>query len=212
MKQPITSTIFCFFVFAAFSITNIQAQEICPGADVLIHTEGMTFTPDAIEIYVGTTVGWVNTGGMHNANGDISSLDGLSFNNPEPFIFDLITVTDEPACIGTFQFTVLGEYNYDCSGYGHAASGMVATLTVIAPLEVDDLLSYENLFKLYPNPVSSILTIDNLNQSRIIIYDLQGRVVVEFEGEKTVSVDVSGFSNGVYTVAVDGKMHKLIVE
>jgi len=89
---------------------------------------------------------------------------------------------------------------------------MVATLTVIAPLEVDDLLSYENLFKLYPNPVSSILTIDNLNQSRIIIYDLQGRVVVEFEGEKTVSVDVSGFSNGVYTVAVDGKMHKLIVE
>ena len=212
MKQPITSTIFCFFVLAAFSITNIQAQEICPGADVLIHTEGMTFTPDAIEIYVGTTVGWVNTGGMHNANGDISSLDGLSFNNPEPFIFDLITVTDEPACIGTFQFTVLGEYNYDCSGYGHAAAGMVATLTLIAPLEVDDLLSYENLVKLYPNPVSSILTIENLNQSRIIIYDLQGRVVVEFEGEKTVSVDVSGFPNGVYTVAVDGKMHKLIVE
>ena len=212
MKLSIISQTFCFFVLAAFSISNTQAQEICPGADVLIHTEGMTFTPDAIEIYVGTTVGWVNTGGMHNANGDISSLDGLSFNNPEPFIFDLITVTDEPACIGTFQFTVLGEYNYDCSGYGHAASGMVATLTVIAPLEVDDLLSYENLVKLYPNPVSSILTIENLNQSRIIIYDLQGRVVVEFEGEKTVSVDVSGFPNGVYTVAVDGKMHKLIVE
>ena len=214
MKQPITSTIFCFFVFAALSMSITQAQEICPGADVLIYTEGMTFTPDAIEIYVGTTVGWVNTGGMHNANGDISSLDGLSFNNPEPFSFDLITVTElfEPACIGTFQFTVLGEYNYDCSGYGHAASGMVATLLVIAPLEVDDLLSYENLVKLYPNPVSSILTIENLNQSRIIIYDLQGRVVVEFEGEKTVSVDVSGFSNGVYTVAVDGKMHKLIVE
>ena len=212
MKQPITSTIFCFFVLAAFSITNIQAQEICPGADVLIHTEGMTFTPDAIEIYAGTTVGWVNTGGLHNANGNISSLDGLSYNNPEAFDFELINVNDEPACIGTFQFTVLGEYNYDCSGYGHAASGMVATLTVIAPLEVDDLLSYENLVKLYPNPVSSILTIENLNQSRIIIYDLQGRVVVEFEGEKTVSVDVSGFPNGVYTVAVDGKMHKLIVE
>ena len=212
MKRSITSTIFCFFVFAALSMSITQAQEICPGADVLIHTEGMTFTPDAIEITVGTTVGWVNTGGMHNANGDISSLDGLSFNNPEPFSFDLITVTDEPACIGTFQFTVLGEYNYDCSGYAHAASGMVATLTVIAPLEIDDLLSYENLVKLYPNPVSSILTIENISQSPIIIYDLQGRVVVEFEGEKTVSVDVSGFPNGVYTVAVDGKRHKLIVE
>jgi len=85
MKHPITSTIFCFFVFAAFSISNIQAQEICPGADVLIHTEGMIFTPDAIEIYAGTTVGWVNTGGLHNANGNISSLDGLSYNNPEAF-------------------------------------------------------------------------------------------------------------------------------
>ena len=212
MKQPITSTIFCIFVFAAFSISNIQAQEICPGADVLIHTEGMTFTPDAIEIYAGTTVGWVNTGGLHNANGDISSLDGLSFNNPEAFDFELINVNDEPACIGTFQFTVLGEYNYDCSGYGHAAAGMVASLTVVLLDEVDDLQSSENLIKLYPNPVSSLLTIENLNHSCITIYDLQGRVVVELEGEVKVSVDVSGFPNGVYTVAVDGKRQKLIVE
>jgi len=213
MKLSIISTIFCFFVLAAFSISNTQAQEICPGADVLIQTEGMTFTPDAIdEIVAGTTVGWVNTGGLHDANGDISSLDGLSFNNPEAFDFELIDVTDEAACIGTFLFTVPGLYNYECSGYGHAAAGMVATLTVIAPLEIDDLLSYENLVKLYPNPVSSLLTIENLNQSRIIIYDLQGRVVVEFEGEERMSVDVSGFSNGVYTVAVDGKRQKLIVE
>ena len=212
MKQPITSTIFCFFVLAAFSITNIQAQEICPGADVLIHTEGITFTPDAIEIFPGTTVGWVNTGGLHDANGDISSIDGLSYNNPEAFDFELISVTDEAACIGTFLFTLLGEYNYDCTGYGHAAAGMVASLIVITPFEVDDLQSSENLIKLYPNPVSSLLTIENLNQSRITIYDLQGRVVVEFEGEQTMSVDVSGFPNGVYTVAVDGTMQKLIVE
>jgi plastocyanin len=212
MKLSITSTIFCFFVLAAFSISNTQAQEICPGADVLIQTEGMTFTPDAIEIVAGTTVGWVNTGGLHDANGDISSLDGLSFNNPEAFDFELIDVTDEAACIGTFLFTVPGLYNYECSGYGHAASGMVATITVVILDEVEDLQSSENLVKLYPNPVSSLLTIENLNQSRIIIYDLQGRVVVEFEGEEKVSVDVSGFPNGVYTVEVDGKRQKLIVE
>ena len=212
MKLSILSPTFCFFVLAAFSISNTQAQEICPGADVLIHTEGITFTPDAIEIFPGTTVGWVNTGGLHDANGDISSLDGLSYNNPEAFDFELISVTDEAACIGTFLFTLLGEYNYDCTGYGHAAAGMVASLIVITPFEVDDLQSSENLIKLYPNPVSSLLTIENLNQSRITIYDLQGRVVVEFEGEEKVSVDVSGFANGVYTVAVDGKRQKLIVE
>lgn len=212
MKLSIISLNFCFFVLAAFSISKTQAQEICPGADVLIHTEGITFTPDAIEIVAGTTVGWVNTGGTHDANGDISSLDGLSYNNPEAFDFEQINVTDEEACIGTFLFTVPGLYNYDCSGYGHAAAGMVATLTVVILDEVDDLQSSENLIKLYPNPVSSLLTIENLNQSRITIYDLQGRVVVEFEGEEKVSVDVSGFANGVYTVAVDGKRQKLIVE
>ena len=212
MKRSIIFPTFCFFVLASFSVSKSQAQEICPGADVLIYTEGMTFSPDAIEILAGSTVGWVNTGGMHNANGDISSLDGLSYNNPEAFDFELISVTDAPACIGTFLFTLLGEYIYDCSGYGHAASGMVASLIVITPFEVDDLQSSENLVKLYPNPVSSLLTIENLNQSRITIYDLQGRVVVEFEGEQTMSVDVSGFPNGVYTVAVDGTMQKLIVE
>ena len=92
MKLSILSPTFCFFVLAAFSISNTQAQEICPGADVLIHTEGMTFTPDAIEIVAGTTVGWVNTGGMHDANGDISSIDQLSFNNPEAFDFEQIDV------------------------------------------------------------------------------------------------------------------------
>ena len=134
MKQPITSTIFCFFVVAAFSISNIQAQEICPGADVLIHTEGMTFTPDAIEIYAGTTVGWVNTGGLHNANGNISSLDGLSFNNPEPFSLQATSGSpDSEGCIGSYTFTVPGIYHYDCSIYGHASLGMTGTITVMEP-------------------------------------------------------------------------------
>ena len=209
-----TVAFFSLFIFSVFFISEIQAQDLCPGADTLIYTSGMTFTPDLIEVVGGTTVGWVNTGGMHNANGDISSLDGLSFNNPEPFSFDLITVTGEPACIGTFLFTVFGEYNYDCSGYAHASSGMVASLIVIMPLpdNVEDHQSAENLVKIYPNPVSSLLTIENPHLSTITIYNAQGRVVFEFEGSKKESVDVSGFSSGVYTVEVDGEMQKLIVE
>ena len=206
------STFFCLFYVSVFCISGLQAQDICAGADVLIYTDGMAFTPEWIEIVGGTTVGWVNTGGMHNANGDISSLDGLSFNNPEPFSFDLITVTDEPACIGTFQFTVIGEYNYDCSGYAHAESGMVASLHVIMPLDVDDQQSAENLVKIYPNPVSSLLTIENPHLSTITIYNAQGRVVVELEGSEKESVDVTGLASGVYTVEVDGEMQKLIVE
>ena len=207
-----TPTLFCLFYVSVFFISEIQAQDICAGADVLIYTDGMAFTPEWIEIVSGTTVGWVNTGGMHNANGDISSLDGLSFNNPESFSFDLITVTDEPACIGTFQFSVIGEHNYDCSGYAHAESGMVASLNVIMPLDVDDQHSAQNPVKMYPNPVSSLLTIENPHLSTITIYNSQGRVVVELEGSEKESVDVTGLASGVYTVEVDGEMQKLIVE
>ena len=207
-----TSTFFCLFYVSVFFFSELQAQDICAGADVLIYTDGMAFTPEWIEIVGGTTVGWVNTGGMHNANGDISSLDGLSFNNPEPFSFDLITVTDEPACIGTFQFTVIGEYNYDCSGYAHAESGMIASLLVIMPLDVDVQQSAENLVKIYPNPVSSLLTIENPHLSTITIYNAQGRVVVELEGSEKECVDVTELASGLYTVEVDGEIQKLIVE
>jgi len=207
-----TPTLFCLVFVSVFFISEIQAQDICAGADTLIYTDGMAFTPEWIEIVGGTTVGWVNTGGMHNANGDISSLDGLSFNNPESFSFDLITVTDEPACIGTFQFSVIGEYNYDCSGYAHAESGMVASLLVVMPLDVDDQHSAQNPVKMYPNPVSSLLTIENPHLSTITIYNSHGRVVVELEGSEKESVDVTGLASGVYTVEVDGEMQKLIVE
>ena len=207
-----TSTFFCLFYVSVFFFSELQAQDICAGADVLIYTDGMAFTPEWIEIVGGTKVGWVNTGGMHNANGNISSLSGLSFNNPESFSFDLITVTDDPACIGTFQFTVIGEYNYDCSGYAHAESGMIASLLVIMPLNVDVQQSTENLVKIYPNPVSSLLTIENPHLSTITIYNAQGRVVVELEGSEKESVDVTGLASGVYTVEVDGEMQKLIVE
>jgi plastocyanin len=116
---------FCssFFVFAQF-------DDVCEGADVVIATEGLSFNPDAIEVPVGTTVGWVNTMGTHNANGDVDTMTGESFGNPEPFYFELVTGNSEGVCIGTFEFTTPGTYNYDCTGYGHAAAGMVATLIV----------------------------------------------------------------------------------
>ena len=37
-------------------------------------------------------------------------------------------------CLGTFTFTVPGVYNYDCSNRKHAANGMVASITVSAPV------------------------------------------------------------------------------
>lgn len=129
---------FTFLTLAAsLSSLTLNAQDDCSDADILIYTEGLIFTPDAIEVPVGSVVGWVNTGGTHNANGDINTLTSMSFNNPEAFYFDLISGDEQGVCIGTHTFTIEGLYNYDCSGYGHAGAGMVATLTVVGVVEIN---------------------------------------------------------------------------
>ena len=43
------------------------------------------FNPDPIEIEVGSTVTWINVGGLHDINGITNTLSGESFGNPEDF-------------------------------------------------------------------------------------------------------------------------------
>ena len=206
---------FSFLTLAAsLSSLTLNAQDDCSDADFLIYAEGLTFTPDAIEVPVGSVVGWVNTGGNHNANGDINTLTSMSFNNPEAFYFDLISGDEEGVCIGTHTFTIEGLYNYDCSGYGHAGGGMVATLTVVGEVAgVDEQLTSETYISVYPNPVSRVLTIESaVTDQPVVIYDASGRIVAQYNNSGKVNVDVSVFEIGVYTVKSAGNIARFIVE
>ena len=60
----------------------------------------------------------------------MNSLTGTSFNNPVSFYLSPVT---SPDTIGSYVFQVPGVYDYDCSIGNHAAAGMVASITVIAP-------------------------------------------------------------------------------
>ena len=63
----------------------------------------------------------------HDVNGDINSLTGSSYNNPVSFY---LPPTSGPSTIGSYVFTVPGNYNYDCSIGNHASSGMVGSIVV----------------------------------------------------------------------------------
>ena len=108
------------------------SQVICPDADVEVATQSFSYSPAALTVDAGTTVGWVNFGGTHDVNGISNSITGDSFNNPESFSLATITGDTEGVCMGTITFTVPGVYNYDCSIGSHAENGMVATLTIVA--------------------------------------------------------------------------------
>lgn len=63
----------------------------------------------------------------------------------------------------------------------------------------------ESQLKIYPNPTSNYLIIDNLNQiRRIDIYELSGSVIWSdnFAGENNVTITVSDFPNGLYFIKI----------
>ena len=84
------------------------------------------YTPSNFTINVGDTVTWLNDGGLHNVNFDISVITGNSFGNPESFAS---SPTTGPV-LYTHVFTIPGSYSYDCSVGSHAQNGMVGSLIV----------------------------------------------------------------------------------
>jgi len=128
-KMNVVSALFVLLLSSSMSFSQ---PEICPGADVVVSAEGMSYSPAALIVDVGTTVGWVNYEGYHDVNGVNSSITQLPFYNPEDFYLAHVTGTEAGVCIGTHTFDIPGVYFYDCSSYGHAGSGMVANITVMA--------------------------------------------------------------------------------
>jgi len=99
-------------------------------SDFEVEASNYSFTPQQLAVAIGSTVSWMNTGGFHNANGDVNTITGDSFGNPEAFYLDPVSGASNGVCIGAHTFNVPGVYSYDCSVGNHAAQGMVATIVV----------------------------------------------------------------------------------
>lgn len=69
-----------------------------------------------------------------------------------------------------------------------------------------------NSFTLYPNPVKENLMISGNNLGNISIFNTLGQKIKEIEvNNDEMSIDVSGFENGVYFVKVGDKTQKFVV-
>ena len=96
------------------------------------------YTPSELTINVGDTVVWINDGGTHDVNGNINSITGNSFDNPESF--DSPSTSTVGATIYTHVFDTEGTYNYDCSVGNHALQGMVGSINVVNNGTVVDII------------------------------------------------------------------------
>ena len=120
--------VFALLHYALFIMS--QGLNPCGVSGVTIETTMFQYSPSTVFIDTGDTLSWINFQGLHNVNGDASSISGESFNNPEEFFFPSVAGNSDGACIGYHSFNIPGVYHYDCSNFGHAQAGMVGSVIV----------------------------------------------------------------------------------
>jgi len=65
---------------------------------------------------------------------------------------------------------------------------------------------------IFPNPVSDFITVLGGEKDKIIIHDMQGKLVLDQEFSNQITVDVSSFYSGIYLVKTDSGIKKMRVE
>ncbi len=142
---------FTFFFLFSFIFGVSFSQETH-----YVNAGSFYYSPSDLTINQGDIVVWINDGGFHDVNGDINTITGESFNNPEAFDSDAMnTVGGE---IYTHTFNVPGFYNYDCSVGQHASMGMVGSITVNEQgCEDDNSFIEANFGDFFINDCSSLI-------------------------------------------------------
>ncbi|MAQ31542.1 MAG: hypothetical protein CMD26_02250, partial [Flavobacteriales bacterium] len=120
-----------FLLAIMASIFALQFSWAQPG-EYTVEAGAFYYTPSDLTIEAGSTITWINVGGLHDVNGITNSITDVSFDNPEDFYLGAVYSAgpDSPVEIGSYTFWEEGVYTYDCSIGSHAAQGMVATITV----------------------------------------------------------------------------------
>jgi len=110
-------------------------------------------------------------------------------------------------------------YMFHCHLLHHEDDGMMGTFTVVDTLAASISKSnFTRSFTLYPNPASSIFTIEStsgLQNFEMKIFDILGEVVLTTNFSKLTTVDISKFTNGVYFLQVKSQnlfFHQKIIK
>lgn len=139
-------------------------------------------------------------------NGDASATDNCT--NP-------LTILSQNPAAGT----QLGQGTYTVTMTAEDAAGNIGTCGFT--LQVNEILSIndqnlEDRIKLAPNPTSTefrILSSTGLDLSKVMIYDINGRVLMDFNlqsiSEET-QIDISEFSDGIYFVRIEVNNSQMI--
>jgi len=152
---------------------------------------------------------------IHDVQFNILEINGAA---PPPHLQGWKDVVLVPAQMGSVKFITKFEdfadpdipYMYHCHILIHEEGGMMGQFVVLDREGIDGKVVNE-LFKLYPNPVSTSLKIELDTSQDIQIFDLAGRTIYKKTSTETnLNIDVSQFSTGVYIVKIGTKTARFI--
>ena len=153
------------------------------------------YNPGSLNINIGDSVVWINDGGFHDVNGDINSVNGQPYNNPETFDSPSTNVTG--AVIFSYKFTVAGTYNYDCSVGSHAANGMIGTVIVEDnTTNIDE--SFSSFSYVTHNINSNTINLNFIiseNKASVELYNIEGKLI-----QTNSIITKSGENNHILTL------------
>lgn len=162
-----------------------------------VTTSGFTFTPDSISANVGDTIKF-NISGIHSAL-EVSQATWNANSNTSNGGFSV------PFGGGMTVVNTVKTYYYVCGN--HYAMGMKGRIVVTIPNGVNALTNTPVNFEMFPNPVSTGVTIKtNLpagKENQIRIFDRVGKCIYQKNNISPVQyLDLSEFASGVYFVAI----------
>ena len=198
MKTLISSFLILLFINAYIAQTTHT-----------VNSGSYYYNPSSLTIEIGDSVVWINDGGLHDVNGNINTVTGQPYNNPETF--DSPSTNTTGGVIFSYKFTVAGTYNYDCSVGSHAANGMTG-IEIIQDnntniSEAINSFSYviynQNLNAIYLNFTTKE------NKAFIELYNIEGKLIqtnniITKAGENNHLIPLnSSLVKGIYIVSIN---------
>ena len=167
------------------------------------HTIKAIFQPAAVNEYTITATVEPAEGGTISPSGVIEVLEGedITFNITPNQNYVIEDVLVDGVSVG-----VVPSHTFENIQANHAINAKFRYIHGI-----DNKLSH---ISIYPNPTSGIINVNNEKSEKydISITDVNGKMLREINNvkDKTLSIDLSDYPNGIYFIHIDKELHKVI--
>jgi len=162
------------------------------------------FTPDTLYIQQGDTIELINVG--YHSITEVDSIDWV--NNITNHNGGFYVGIGAPTTSTKFTIDTIGTFYNLC--FPHAAMGMKSIIIVEATTTSVDEVHSEQKNQIFPNPATNFIVVQST--SSIQIYNMIGQILYTKSNLNNLEqIDISFLPKGIYNVALDRKIQKLII-